>query len=739
MKLRGSTAYLFVLLIPFSALAQTQISGKVTFKGNSVKNVNITLVDTYDGATSDENGNYSFETTERGTHQIKFSVTGFAEVEQKVFLEEKPIVMNAELKEKITEINALIITAGMIEASDKKRATAALTPMDVYNTAGANGSMSEGIKFFPGVQKTGESEGLFVRGGTEAETKFFMDGNLVNNYFTASVPGLPGHDRFNTNIFKGSSFSSGGYSALYGQALSAILVLESIDLPERSSAGAFIMPFSVSADFQQLNNSKNASFGAEARYLNFGWMNRLLDLNTDFTRAINSFGFNGNFRVKTKAGGFLKYYGSFQTNSLGITQPSLELTYDEQAPEIREKNNFHNLNFRQKLSEFQLVTGLSATFENKDLSVGIFNLEREAGEVLMNTDGSYLNHKTVLEKKMKGASNWKIGYEFQYADVDYVNTTFYGSTTENSVRNLNSAVFAEINLALSTKFSLSGGLRAENSSYLQKWTIAPRFAAAYKLATSWVTSVAYGQFYQTPDLQYFIPDISQPFQKATHYILQLERNENKRTLRAEVFYKNYENLQKSMTNNFEIIPSETVGSGFAKGFELLWSDKKTIENLNYRISYSFLDSERDHFNYPTRLFPGFASKHNFSVVTSRFIPDWKSGIGLSYQYASPRPYYNIIAQNNTNILLNEGKTKDYNSLNLSFYYLPNLGKTDAKSFTILVAGINNILGFENSFGYRFSQDGLRSTAVLPAFDTMIYIGINFNFGTDKTQQTIDNL
>ena len=739
MKIRCIIAFLFILFFTVNISGQSQVSGKISFRGKGVKNVNVTLIDTYDGATSDQNGNYSFETTESGQHKIRFIANDFTEVEQDIFLDGKPIELNVELKEKITEINAVVITVGTIEASDKKRATASLSPLDVYNTAGANGSMSEGYKFFPGVQKTGETEGLFVRGGTGAETKFFMDGNLVNNYFTASVPGLPGHDRFNTNIFKGSSFSSGGYSALYGQALSAVLILESIDLPERSSVGAFIMPFSISADFQQLNSSKTASFGGEARYLNFGWMNKLLDLNTDFTKAIESFGFNGNFRVRTKRGGFLKYYGSFQTNALGISQPSLELTYDRQAPEIKEKNHFHNLNFRQKLGKFQLVTGLSATFEDKDLTVGIFNQEYQIGKVLMHTAGNYLNHKTVIERKLKDASNWKAGYEFQHANVDFKNTLFDGTLTERTINNLNTALFGELNLALSTKFSISGGLRAENSSYLQKWNIAPRFAAAYKLTPAWVTSFAYGQFYQTPDLQYLISDISQSFQKATHYILQLERNADKRTLRAEVFYKNYENLQKSINRNFEVIPSPTSGTGFAKGFELFWSDRKLFNNFNYRLSYSFLDSERDHLNYPTTLFPAFASRHNLSAVTSKFVPQWKSGIGLSYQYASPRPYYNIIEQNGNNILLTQGKTKDYNSVNLSFYYLPNLGKSDAKSFTILVAGISNVFGFKNSFGYRFSQDGLRNVAVLPAFDRMVYIGLNFNFGTDRTQQTIDNL
>ena len=75
-----------------------------------------------------------------------------------------------------------------------------------------------------------------MRGGIGTETKFFMDGNLVNNYFGNSVPGIKAMDRLNTSLFKGNVFSSGGYSAVYGQALSGVLALESIDLPERNAA-----------------------------------------------------------------------------------------------------------------------------------------------------------------------------------------------------------------------------------------------------------------------------------------------------------------------------------------------------------------------------------------------------------------------------------------------------------------------------------------------------------------------
>jgi hypothetical protein len=49
------------------------------------------------------------------------------------------------------------------------------------------------------------------------------------------------------------------------------------------------------------------------------------------------------------------------------------------------------------------------------------------------------------------------------------------------------------------------------------------------------------------------------------------------------------------------------GFGDAKGFELFWRDKKTIKNVDYWISYSYLDTKRDFLNFPYATTPNFAA------------------------------------------------------------------------------------------------------------------------------------
>ncbi|MBV2165051.1 MAG: carboxypeptidase-like regulatory domain-containing protein, partial [Kaistella sp.] len=152
-----------LLIMGFFMNAQITISGKVNFKNKGIKDVSVTLKDTYDGSTTDESGTFSIHTSEKGHHILVFSHPKFVEVEKPVIIENQPVIINADLKEQISDIDAVVISAGSIEASDRKRATVLLTPIDIYTTAGANGQVSSALETLPGVQKIGETEGLFVR------------------------------------------------------------------------------------------------------------------------------------------------------------------------------------------------------------------------------------------------------------------------------------------------------------------------------------------------------------------------------------------------------------------------------------------------------------------------------------------------------------------------------------------------------------------------------------------------
>ena len=741
-KTAMKTKLLFLISFFSFALSfsQTKITGKVTFKNKGIGEINVTLKDTYDGATTDSDGNFSFETSEKGNQILTFTHPKYNEVQKPIVIEDKDVSVNTELKEQINEIDAVVISAGSIEASDRKRATALLTPIDIYTTAGADGQISSALTYLPGVQKVGETEGLFVRGGTGTETKIFMDGSLINNYFSSSVPGIAGRDRFNTSLFKGNIFSSGGYSALYGQALSGALMLESVDLPDQSSYDFGVSPIFLNGGFQKLGDNKNYSYGATLGYSNLNLMQKIFNFNTNFIDPPQGLNGDANFRIKTKSGGFFKYYGMFDTNKMGVKTESLEPGYDFALVRLKGENTYHNLSFKQKFGKYLFNTSASYSYNQSDLNFSTETNQVESEKTELLNDGNYINFKAVIDRKINKISALRGGFELNYAN-EKLN---FGEVNKN-YRDLISSGFVETDLGFSNNLSAKIGVRAENSSYLNKNNLAPRFALAYRLAKDWTTSFAYGLFFQNPESKYINSSADLDFQKSQHYIFQVQRSTEGRSLRFEAFYKKYDELIKTQN----IVPNSNQnqqvqtafnnnGNGFAKGLEVFWRDKKTFENIDYWISYSFLDSKRDFLNYPVSLKPNFAAEHTISVVAKRFIPEWKTGVNLSYTYAKGRPYYDIATQNDKNIIRNEGRLKDYNALNLSFNYLPNLGKKDSKAFTVFVLSISNILGTKNIYGYNFSQNGSRSSAVVPPVNTFVFVGMFISFGVDKTQDAINN-
>ena len=231
------------------------------------------------------------------------------------------------------------------------------------------------------------------------------------------------------------------------------------------------------------------------------------------------------------------------------------------------------------------------------------------------------------------------------------------------------------------------------------------------------------------------------FAKATHYILQYQKLTNNRTFRAELFYKKYQDLFKTANTTGQETAVNNKGYGDAKGFEFFWRDKKTIKNVDYWISYSYLNTKRDFLNYPSLIEPSFAAKHTASLVIKKFVTNIKTQFNASYTFATGRPYYNIRLDNisGTNKIYDAGRTKDFNSLSLSANYLPNIGQAKAKRFSVIVFSVNNVLGANNIYSYNYSYNGLNKQAVTPPSKRFYYLGWFISFGIDRTESTINNL
>ncbi|MEM7040136.1 MAG: carboxypeptidase-like regulatory domain-containing protein, partial [Bacteroidota bacterium] len=216
--------FLFAGILHVSLFGQTTVTGKVTDAGGDIlPGANVYLKDTYDGATSDTAGVFKFKTTETGEQTLVVSYVGYEAFEQAVELTGGTVEVDVKLKEEFSATNTVLITAGGFGANDEVKAIV-LNPLDIVTTAGANGDVFGALQYLPGTQAVGEENGLFVRGGAASETVTIIDEMVVQRPFFSTVPDIPSRARFNPFLFKGTFFSTGGYSARYGQAMSSALV-----------------------------------------------------------------------------------------------------------------------------------------------------------------------------------------------------------------------------------------------------------------------------------------------------------------------------------------------------------------------------------------------------------------------------------------------------------------------------------------------------------------------------------
>jgi hypothetical protein len=748
------TRFLTLIFLITSAYgtAQVKISGRITDNhNNGVGFVSISIQNSYDGTTSDSLGNFSFSTTEKGEHILIASATGYKSFDQKINIEGVSQTINISLKEEITELKAVVISAGTFEASDQKRATA-LNPIDIVTTASANGDITSAIKTLPGTQQVGESEGLFVRGGTASESKIFIDGTLVNNFFYSSEPNQATRGRFNPFLFKGTIFSSGGYSALYGQALSSVLLLESIDLPERTSADFGISYLAANAGIQTLSKNKKSSWGITYSYVNLSLVYNLLKQKFDYFKVPILHEGDANFRIKTSETGMLKYFGYFSTTNVGFRNQDVDSLNMKDAFGLKNFNMYHNLSWREKIGNgWKVNIGTSYSTNRDNIKNELQDADNKKQELtndqlyayknfsLLNK-GQYANAKVVFEKKLKALSAIRFGSEYNYSDEKATYTQYDGVEDPQRIKENIISAFAETDIYLTNDLAAKIGARAEHSKLIDKWNLAPRISLAYKFPDNSQASFAYGIFYQDPENKYLPSSNSLHFAQATHYILQYQKITNQRTFRTEIFYKKYDDLFKTNGSNGNFKAINNDGFGDAKGVEIFWRDKKTIKNFDYWFSYSYLDTKRDFLNYPFAIEPAFAAKHTASLVVKKFVTNLKTQFNASYTYATGRPYYNINFDNAVGAykIFDEGRTKDYNNLSLSVNYLPAIGKANAKAFTVFVLSLTNVLGANNVYTYNYSANGQNKVAVTPPSKRFFYLGCFISLGIDRTQDAIDN-
>ncbi|MFZ1527881.1 MAG: carboxypeptidase-like regulatory domain-containing protein [Ferruginibacter sp.] len=665
-------------------------------KDDPVQSVNIFIEGTFDGSSSDSAGNFIFRTLQTGVVRITFESIGFKKHIKT--LELKPgdtVLVNAVLDIDIYVMEPVSIIAGTFEASDKKRSTI-LKPFDIETTAGGAADIYQVLQMLPGNQHVGESEGLFVRGGDASESKTFIDGMLVKNPFYGKIPDIPQRGRFQPYLFNGIVFNSGGYSAEYGKALSSALILnikEELD----TSSSSFGLNL-VSTNLYAGKTWGKAFLGTGVSYSNLKPFFKLDKQITDWIKPVETIEGELNYKFRPSKG-VLKIHSNFSSSVLSLKyQDFAGNDLIDKLYSNKNKNIFFLTSYRIPLGNgFSLSSGFSHAANANETFVNQYNLSYTE---------KLFQLRAVLSKQ-RGSNGFRIGGDVSLSRNTYADSYFLTSKLASNEY----SSFIESDIYLSKLFALRTGLRAEYSSVIRRGNLAPRISLAYKVSLYSQVSFAYGIFNQIPGDTILLLTKNLDFSRSNHYIVNYQRIKENRTLRLELYEKRYSNLVGINSDN----QFTAAVTGYARGFDLFWRDKKSLKNTDYWISYSLIDTKRKNHQNNIVTIPSYISTHTISVIYKYQVPKLNTTFGITYKFASGRFYKNPRGF--------EEITPAYHNVSLSAGKLIGL----FRKFSVFYISADNIFNRYNVYGYKYSADGNQRLLIGPPNLRSVFVGFYITF------------
>lgn len=426
---------ILITLISLQLSAQT-ISGIVTDSSNNpIEGVNVYLEGTYDGASTIADGTFSFKTNAIGTQLLLASFISF---ETFTLTADVSTLNNLKivLRDDVNALDTVVLSAGTFSAGDNSKISA-LTSLDVVTTASALGDFVGALQTLPGTTTVAEDGRLFVRGGDAEETQIFIDGIRVFTPYTPTTNNAPTRGRYSPFLFDGITFSTGGYSAEYGQALSSVLLLNTINEPDQEKTDISIMSVGVAIGITQ--KWERSAFSVNTSYINLAPYLAIYKDRNDWKKPFETFSGEAVYRYKTKKG-LLKLYSAFDNSNFQLIQEDIN------SPEgVDFKLNNSNLYFNGSYTtilenKWTLATGFSYTYAKNKINID--------ANAIDDTENSI---HTKLKLRKSFSNRFKLNFGAEYFTTHF-NEVFQNETISSlnyGFKNNILAAFAEADVIFS--------------------------------------------------------------------------------------------------------------------------------------------------------------------------------------------------------------------------------------------------------------------------------------------------
>jgi vitamin B12 transporter len=705
----ATTYFIIIIFNIVFAESISKISGKVVAgNGDNLAYVNVYFIDSLEGAMTNEYGQFLINTTKYGDRILYFTHIGYEEQSIEINVNSEPQVLSITLIRSFVEIDPISVSTSSFTMADKDGQT--LSSMEVVTTAGASADIFRAIQTFPGVNQVDEGAGMYVRGGDVLETTVILDqATIAHPYkYESDTGGYFG--MINPWLLSGTYFSTGGFSAKYGNILSGVLAMESQDLPEQSSITIGVGLAAVSSGGAWLVKPGKLGVQFSGNYSDTKYLFKLNGGEDRFEQVPVSWDGNISIVWKYSTLGQIKLFTFSNVDEIAVYVTSPDYT----TIMINNNNSqLSNLQWKQLFPNDLLIkSSISTNQFSKKLFLGALvkdetdyvlkwrtDITKQIGKKLVFNTGLIIdNLDTEINARFPiDANDLSPSAETDTLNVDY-NTCHLG-------------VYVETEYKWLSRFMVVAGLRGDILEFPYQKVLDPRFSINYRLSDRQFIKLATGIYHQYPKAQYRDKLAGNPNLKsmqATHYIAGYEYKHENTDFKTEVYYKDYQKLLLEISDaNYT-----NGGYGYAYGADVFI--KGTLPFISGWFSYSYLQSNRKELSYSELVPTDYDINHNLtSVLKTQF--GINNNISLTYRYSTGKPYTQALNQ------WNSVRLPSIHRLDLSFSKIYSIRRDGV---LVLYASISNLLDNTNIYGYIYSPDYSERTELKSTHGRNLYFGFS---------------
>ncbi|MFC2114521.1 carboxypeptidase-like regulatory domain-containing protein [Bacteroidota bacterium] len=682
----------FILILFFlsvhSLFAQrNEIRGFVFDKetGEPIIFTNVYFEGTTTGIATDINGFYSLSKITPGTYTLICTYIGYDTIREKITLGPSDIInKNIFLTQVAFELKEIVINDKKIENQTQVRVSKIkITTKDIIKlpTVGATPDLAQYIQVLPGVVTSGDKGGqIYIRGGTPIQNKVILDGMTIYNPFHS----LGLFSVFDIDMIKNIDVYAGGFDAEYGDRISAMMDISSIDGNKTRLSGKIGMsPFSSKLllsgplkKFKAQEGSSNFLFTVRNSYLD-RTSPSLYSYADDNGLPYSFQDYYGKVSINDASGSSIKLFGfSFndKVNYSGIT------TYDWGSLGIG--------------TQFLIVPTGSSTIIDGHLSYSTYRINQIELDNLPRYSSIGGFEAGMKFSYYLGKDLIRYGFDMSGYKTDFVYYNASGRKINEPQNTTNMSGFFKYKLTAGN-FIFVPSLRLQYYASLQETSLEPRFGAKFNATEYLRIKLAIGKYTQdfisafsdrdvvnlfygflsapddVPD-QFDGKEITSRLQKAYHYILGIELDVREHSnLNLEGYIKDFNQLTNINRNKifddisaFEDKPEYLkadfiIEKGLAYGMNVHYIFDKKPFYMWFVYDLAFVDRYDGIVTYT----PHWDRRHNIQLLLSLTIKkenpidiSARWNFGSSFPFTQTQGFYEYID-------FSGGITQDYTKTN----------------------------------------------------------------------------